>query len=81
MSTNFSVFLGQCCFLINSEFYGVRLVLRFLVGGSDQLLPALPIRSPLGDQGLLRRLFDHFWSPILGKVTLFDSNNQLTLNY
>ena len=24
---------------------------------------ALPIRSPLGDQGLLRRLFDHFWSP------------------
>ena len=24
---------------------------------------ALPIRSPLGDQGLLRRLFDHFRSP------------------
>ena len=45
------------------------------------LFPGLPIRSPLGDQGLLRRLFDHFWSPILGKVTLFYSNNQLTLNY
>ena len=24
---------------------------------------ALPIRSSLGDQGLLRRLFEHFWSP------------------
>ena len=47
----------------------------------SQQYSALPIRSPLGDQGLLRRLFDHFWSPILGKVTLFDSNNQLTLNY
>ena len=41
----------------------------------------LPIRSPLGDQGLLMRLFDHVWTPILGKVTLFDSNHQLILNY
>ena len=37
----------------------------------------LPIRSPLG---LPRRLFDLFWSPILEKVTLSDSNHQL-LNF
>ena len=42
--------------------------------------PGLPIRSLLGEQGLLSRLFDHFWSPILGILPLSDSNHKITLN-
>ena len=57
-------------YLLFSDQVSLNISLLFLLssGGS-------PIRSPLGDQGLLRRLFDHFWSPFWIQIIHYRLND------
>ena len=71
-SSNLGILIGQMT-------YGASKSKITNVGSAvERQYSALPIRSPLGDQGLLRSLFNNFWYPILENFTFSDSNYRLS---